>query len=41
MLEIMYEIPSRDDIKSIEITEDIVRGERNAFEEEKKVPASG
>ena len=41
MLEIMYEIPSRDDIKNLEITEEIIRGEASAFENEDKVPASG
>ena len=41
MLEIMYEIPSRDDIKTLEITEEIIRGEASAFDSEDKVPASG
>ena len=41
MLDIMYEIPSRDDIKALEITEEIIRGESTAFESEDKVPASG
>jgi ATP-dependent Clp protease ATP-binding subunit ClpX len=41
MLEIMYEIPSRDDIKNLEITAEIVRGECSAIDAEEKVPASG
>ena len=41
MLDIMYEIPSRDDIKALEITEDIIRGLCPAIEDEDKVPASG
>ena len=41
MLDIMYEIPSRDDIKNLEITEEIIRGEASAFDSEDKVPASG
>ena len=41
MLDIMYEIPSRDDIKTLEITEEIIRGEASAFDNEDKVPASG
>ena len=31
MLDIMYEIPSRDDIKTLEITKAIIRGEATAF----------
>jgi ATP-dependent Clp protease ATP-binding subunit ClpX len=41
MLDIMYEIPSRDDIKDLEITAEIIRGECSAIDAEEKVPASG
>ena len=41
MLNIMYEVPSQDDIKHVEITEPIVRDGFNPFEDNSKVPASG
>ena len=41
MLNIMYEVPSQEDIENVEITETIVRDGFNPFEDNSKVPASG
>ena len=41
MLNIMYEVPSQEDIENVEITETIVRDGFNPFEDSSKVPASG
>jgi ATP-dependent Clp protease ATP-binding subunit ClpX len=41
MLNIMYEVPSQENLESIEITETIVRDGFNPFEDTSKVPASG
>ena len=41
MLNIMYEVPSQEDVENVEITEAIVRDGFNPFEDKSKVPASG